>query len=103
MIIVPVSLSTTVNTYAPHTSTTAVIIFARLAGDVDMIAASSSYSMFHIVDVRGVSSLALTAKAVERMLTRSASTWGSARNFSLAVLRTAVKKMLNSIGARTQP
>ena len=59
--------------------------------------------MLHIVDVRGVSSPSLTAKVVERMLTRSASTWGSARSLSSAVLRTAVNKMLNSIGARTHP
>ena len=77
-----------------HTSTTAVIIFARLAGDLDTIATSSAYSMLHIVDVRGVSSQSLRAKGVERMLTRSASTWGSTRSFSSAVLRTAVK-MLN--------
>ena len=76
MIIVSVFLSTKVSPYAPHLSTTAVIIFARLAGDLDTTAASSTYSMFHIVDVRGVSSPFLTAKRVERMLTRSASTWG---------------------------
>ena len=99
MTIVSVFLSTTVSSYATHTSTTAVIIFARLAGDLHTIAASSAYSMFHIVDVRGVSSPSLTAKGVERMLTRSASTWGSARSLSSAVLRIVVKNMLNSIGA----
>ena len=52
MVIVSVFLSATVNSYTPHTPTTAVIIFARLAGDVDTVAASSAYSMFHIVDVR---------------------------------------------------
>ena len=57
MIIVSVFLSATVSLYAPHASTTAVIIFARLAGDLDTITTSSAYSMFHIVDVRGVSSL----------------------------------------------
>ena len=76
MTIVSVFLSATVCPYAPHTSTTAVIIFARLAGDLETIAASSAYSMLHIVDVRRVSSPSLTAKVVELMLTRSASTWG---------------------------
>ena len=41
MTIVSVFLSATVSPYAPHTSTTAVIIFARLAGDLDTIATSS--------------------------------------------------------------
>ena len=62
MIIVSVFLSATANSYAPHTSKTTVIIFARLAVDLDTIAESSAYSMFHIVDIRGVSSPSLTAK-----------------------------------------
>ena len=61
MTIASVFISATVSPYAPHT-TTAVIIFARLAGDLDTIAASSAYSMLHIVDLRGVSSPFLTAK-----------------------------------------
>ena len=76
MSVVSVFLCATVNPYAPHTSTTAVIIFARLAGDLDTIAAPSAYSMLHIVDVLGVSSPSLAVKVVERMLTRSASTRG---------------------------
>ena len=44
MTIISVFISATVSPYAPHTFTTAVIIFARLAGDLDAIAASSAYS-----------------------------------------------------------
>ena len=76
MIIVSILPFATVNPYAPHTSTTAVIIFASLAGGLDTIAVSFAFSILHIVEVRVVSSPYLRAKGVERMLTRSPSTWG---------------------------
>ena len=96
MTIVSVFLFATVSPCAPHNSTSAVIIFARLAGDLDTIAASSAYSMLHIVDLRGVSSTSLTAKGVDRLRR------GSVRSLSSAVLRTAVK-MLNSVGRKNTP
>lgn len=45
-----------VNPYDPYTFTTAVNIFTRLADDLNILVASSSYRIFHIVDVHGITS-----------------------------------------------